>query len=290
MVYLVDNPPARRQFRHPRRERPSGGIALHTAENTIDLTGIDTGAEAVADFIRRRDTPGSYHILADADSVIHLIRFSDEAFHDATGSNPYSLSVSGATQAAKWNSMPANRREAMVRNMALGAHLEAVWLLANYGIVVPARWISVGDYRNREPGFVRHADLDPNRRSDPGTTFPDELFFDTFADLQAGGTTGGDFTMADIERVMGELATIKTMVGQTATTAKNNRQVIVDNVVAILGPKIEQSIKVGVQGAQTAANNRDVITNRVDALIDQAVADIVAAIEDPDNADNVVPQ
>ena len=75
----------------PRRARPSGVTVLHTAENVIDLVGPDTGAEAVAAFIRTRTTPGSYHDLVDRDSALQLVPYGAEAYQDGTGSNPYAL-------------------------------------------------------------------------------------------------------------------------------------------------------------------------------------------------------
>ena len=45
MAWLDDHPPKRSQFRDPRRERVSGVIVVHTAENVMDSIGVDTGAE-----------------------------------------------------------------------------------------------------------------------------------------------------------------------------------------------------------------------------------------------------
>src|SRR5688572_20697417 len=101
-AYLVANPPRRSQFRKVRRAKPTGTIVLHSAENAPDLRLPDEGAERIASFIRNRTDPGSYHVIADQDSRIQLVPFSHEAFHDGTGSNPWSIGLSLALRASDW--------------------------------------------------------------------------------------------------------------------------------------------------------------------------------------------
>jgi hypothetical protein len=257
MAYLVDHPPARRQFRSPRRAKPSGGIAIHTAENTPDTLGPDAGAENVAAFIARRSDPGSYHDLCDSDTIVQLVRYTDEAYHDGTGSNPFSLSVSGATQASRWDQLDDEYVESMTRNMARAAARQAAWLKTTYGIVVPARWISAADYRNHKPGFVRHADLDPSRRSDPGTRFPDELFFDTYAALMAGATPDQEDFMATADEFLKVLKDPRVRYELTAidaegfrdgpTTRREIRELVGLGVkeayLGASGPRVDQAIQ-----------------------------------------------
>lgn len=172
MVYLIDHPPRIRQFRSPRRQRPSGVVVVHTAESFPDETDPDTGAENVARFIARRTNYGSYHDLADSDSIIQLVRYSDEAFHDGTGSNPHSYGVSAATQAAKWNTLGNDWVDDCVRNMAKAAARYARWIKTHHGVTIPARLIRRAESERRKPGFISHAERDPDRRTDPGPTFP----------------------------------------------------------------------------------------------------------------------
>jgi hypothetical protein len=180
-VYLVDHPPKIRQYRCPRRATPSGVIVVHTAESFPDETGPDTGAENVAAFIARRTNFGSYHDLADSDSIIQLVSYSCEAFHDATGTNPHSYGVSAATQAAKWASLGDDWKAATVRNMARAAARYATWIRSTRGIAIPARDITAAQARARVPGFVTHAELDPARRTDPGKGFPWTAFLAAYA-------------------------------------------------------------------------------------------------------------
>jgi hypothetical protein len=189
-IYLIDNPPRTQQFRCPRRVRPSGIIGVHTAEAIGDETGPDSGAENVARFIANRTTFGSYHLLADSDSIIQLVEFRCVAYHIGThGLNEHTIGISAAAQAAKWNSYSKAWREATVRNMARAAARAARWLHRTYGITVPARRITLAQALNGQRGFLAHGDADPDRRTDPGATFPWTLFLSTYAAEMADSGT-----------------------------------------------------------------------------------------------------
>lgn len=180
-AYLIANPPRQRQFHRPRRAAPSGVCLVHTAENTPDTDGTDGAAEAVARFIQGRADFGSYHDLVDSDSIVDLVPYDAEAYHDGTGSNPHSYGVSAATQAARWATLPKAVRRAMVRNMAKAAARYAKWIRAERGIIIPARRITRAQSEARVPGFLAHADRDPDRRSDPGAGFPWATFLADYA-------------------------------------------------------------------------------------------------------------
>lgn len=182
-AWLVTHPPARSQYRHPRRADPSGVIAMHTAENTPDFVAFDGGAEAVANFIRTRDTPGSYCDLVDSDSCMHLVRYLDEAFHDGTGTNPHSYGLSIATRADVWPFAPQAWRDGAIEQAAQAAGRYAHWLRDRSGIVIPAVRITADQARARTPGFVTHALLDPTRRSDPGRDFPWAQFLTRYTEI-----------------------------------------------------------------------------------------------------------
>lgn len=180
-AYLIEHPPRTRQFRRPRRATPSGVIVVHTAEAPPDVIGPDTGAENVAAFIANRSDFGSYHDLADADSLINLVPYDAEAYHDGTGSNPHSYGVSAATEAARWPSLPPAWRDACVRNMARGAARYARWIEAEHGVTIPARRITREQSEARVPGFISHGERDPGRRTDPGPEFPWSTFLTYYA-------------------------------------------------------------------------------------------------------------
>lgn len=174
-AYLIANPPRQRQFRE-RGTKPSGVIVVHTAENTPDWVGSDTGAEGVARFIQGRTDFGSYHYLVDSDSIILMVPLNLQAYGDGTGSNPHAIHVSGATQAAKWDQASVEWRLATAQNMGKAAARAAKWLKRHHGVEVPARRISRAQSDARVPGFISHAERDPARRSDPGKDFPWDVF------------------------------------------------------------------------------------------------------------------
>ena len=72
------------QMHSPRREELVGIIGVHTTEGVLDGQGPDMGAENTANYISDRDTYGSYHDIADTDSLVYVVDYDDEAFHIAT--------------------------------------------------------------------------------------------------------------------------------------------------------------------------------------------------------------
>ena len=187
-AYLIDHPPARSQFRKPRREKPSGVIAVHTAENTPDYVAFDGGAEAVARFIQSRTTPGSYHDLVDSDSSINVVPYEWEAFHDGTGTNPHSYGLSFATRADVWPVAPKAWRDGAIEQGAQAAWRFSRWIKAIHGVTIPAVRITADEARRRVPGFVTHAQLDPGRRTDPGKDFPWGQFLARYAALMGASS------------------------------------------------------------------------------------------------------
>lgn len=154
---------------------------LHTAENTPDTVATDGGAEAVANFIRGRADPGSYHDLVDSDSGIQLVRYDCEAFQDGTGSNAHAWGGSVATRADFWPLAPKAWRDGAIHQLAAAAARYAHWIKATHGITVPARRITRAESERRMPGFISHAERDPTRRTDPGKAFPWNQFLAEYA-------------------------------------------------------------------------------------------------------------
>ncbi len=185
LPYLIKNAPARSQFRSPRRSRPSGLTVLHTAESVMDTVGPDTGAENVANFIRTRREAGSYHDLVDSDSALQLVRYGDEAYHDGTGSNAWSLSISWALAAADWPKLTAERRDAFLRQGAVAFRRQQAWLTSHDYPTTPLRRLTKAQSDAGLAGFIKHGDRDPGRRSDPGMRFPWERWFELCAPTPA---------------------------------------------------------------------------------------------------------
>lgn len=173
-AYLIDNPPAISQYRN-RSRRPTGLVVLHTAEGVMDTVGPDTGAEATAEFIRRRTSYGSYHVICDSDSRITLVPFHLAAFQDGTGSNEYALAISFACKTSDWRRMSPEKRKGFLRQGALAFREMQVWLKANYGITTPLRLVSKAQSDAGAAGLIYHGHRDPARRTDPGIS-PPNLF------------------------------------------------------------------------------------------------------------------
>lgn len=183
-AYLIDHPPRQRQFR-ARGTTISGVIVMHTAESAPDTTGTDLGAEGVANFIRNRTDFGSYHWLADSDSLIDLVPMRDfQAYGDGTGSNPHAIHISAATQAHRWSSLPKAWVEGTIENMALAAHKASDLLEAVHGVRIPAKRRTKAETDCRLEGFITHGDRDPERRTDPGKDFPWPMFWEAYKDLE----------------------------------------------------------------------------------------------------------
>lgn len=226
MSWLDTHPPARSQFRRPRRAKPSGVVVVHTAENTPDYVAFDGGAEAVANFIRNRTDPGSYHDLCDSDSSINLVDYNCEAFHDATGSNPHSYGVSIATRADVWPLAPRVWRDGAVRQAALATARYSRWVRANYGIVIPARRITRVQSTEGVPGFISHEERDPERRHDPGDGFPWGMYLDLYAEEMSQSEDNDDMGLSADDRawVEGRLSRALSFL----TTGKGNAMVNVN--------------------------------------------------------------
>jgi len=95
------------------------------------------------------------------------------------------VGISAAVQAGKWLTIPADRRDRIYRNMAVCA-AEFVTYMAGKGVDVPLRRITGVEARNRVPGFCAHGDSGLYR-SDPGTQFDWDLFFEYTRQALAGG-------------------------------------------------------------------------------------------------------
>jgi hypothetical protein len=187
-AYLATHDTALDQYRSPRRARPTGLVCIHTAESILDTIGPDTGAEAVADWMTRRTNYGSYHDLADSDSVVHLVDYGDEAFHDGTGSNPWSLSISFALPASAWPKLSAEKRRGFLRQGAIAFARQQAWLKAHGYPTTPLIRVTRAQSDAGQPGFISHAERDPSRRTDPGVFFPWGEFFDHCRAALAGHT------------------------------------------------------------------------------------------------------
>ena len=208
-IFLEDNPPARSQFRVGRRAPVKPVIVVHTAESGTDTSGPDPKAENVSRFIASRSTAGSYHLVGDADSIIQLVRFENEAFQDATGSNRWAVGISLAMNAADWSQLESARRDEFVTTAAQMAYLAAKWM-KDVGLPFPESRLltKIESDRANANGFISHARRDPARRTDPGRDFPWTDFFRRYQQILSDGglVPGRDTLVRQIQRLVGVTA------------------------------------------------------------------------------------
>lgn len=180
-LYTRSNPHA------PWRANEMRGWYYPTRLQTIRLIVLHTGesdpSPASAENVSRwqRDTaavPSSYHVNIDSDSDVTLLPDEATAFH-CVGFNSMSLGMSWATRAAWWGRYPGWDIPAIER----GAQWAAAKCLT-HGI--PPRLITRAQAAAGSWGFARHSDLDPARRSDPGSRFPMAVFMARVAQLVDG--------------------------------------------------------------------------------------------------------
>jgi hypothetical protein len=177
-AYLTDHPPVRDQFRERtywKRHTITGCTVAHTTESIMDTVGPDTGAEAVAEWIRRRTDPGSYHDLVDSDTGITLVPYHLGAYQDGSGSNGWATSLAFACKTTDWAKMPPAKRRGFLRQGALKFAAQQLWRKAAGHPLTRLRRITRAQSEAGESGVIAHGDRDPDRRTDPGIE-PPHLF------------------------------------------------------------------------------------------------------------------
>lgn len=182
--YLAQHRSKVPQHNEQRRDgtRFAGLIVVHTAENATVLSGADSGAQAVAQYILGRDDHGSYHAIVDADTILHMAHPEWETFH-CRYTNRWSYGIAVAIRSADWPALEEvrhgdwSRAEAILDNLARAAADAVDYALTEHGVTVPLKRISRSEALAGKPGFVAHADTDPDRRSDPGKDFNWDFFF-----------------------------------------------------------------------------------------------------------------
>lgn len=176
---------------HGHRERKGGAksirlVVLHTAE-ALDgkLADGDSTAESVAKYLSTTARRASAHVVVDSDSEIVLLPDEAVAFH-CRGVNSISLGLEIAYRAASWGSDP-KREDALISRAAA--------VLVRWGSThrIPVRRLSLAEVDRGHRGIAAHADLDPKRRTDPGSTFPwGKLFARIFEIAKALGEPLGE--------------------------------------------------------------------------------------------------
>lgn len=160
-------------------------VVIHSAENTADTDGTDTGAENVSKYMTtnvQKSPAGSiwgvsWHATVDSDSVVWTCPRSWRCVH-ASDFNARSLGVESAYQAAKFAALPAEYRAALLDNLAA---VVAVWCIdEDIDPILRTRpQIEAG-----QSGLIPHGTAHgiagvspPSHRTDPGWTRNDWATF-----------------------------------------------------------------------------------------------------------------
>ena len=224
------------------RSRVSGVVGVHTTESGVYLEGADPGAENTAGYLTRRTSHGSYHIMADWDTIIPLVRPTFAAWADTTN-NAHAMSVSGAMNAARWRDLSPERAARIVRNMGIAAAMLVRDAIA-HGVldeIVPARRITAQQaIDGSAKGFYGHGETNPGTRYDPGQNFDWDLFLATYAAAVGGSITYQStsnqegFLMALTDKQQEELYYILCTAEGRKERAQQDANVLLASTVAML--------------------------------------------------------
>lgn len=144
---------------------PKRVISIHTAENNPSVSS----AEAIGGYFSRTDRAASYQTVFDSTGPLRLIP-NDGVAYGIRNFNTPTIHLSAATRTIYWGKDKA-WDDATIEHMAE----EAARISRDLGI--PLHRISRSSALNGAKGVVAHADMDPDRRTDPGANFPWNQFF-----------------------------------------------------------------------------------------------------------------
>lgn len=167
--YLLDNPPASRQFYPSRANTPTYAVGVHTSEGS---TGPGS-AQGLAAFIALRSDPGSYACIVDSEETIVMVPPDYTTFSvAASGYNSRTWHICLAGKSAELSPDDPNTQAMITR---AGEAIRALWLML--GIPLSnAQWI--GTAALDRPGLFCHGDVQPWDRSDAWSTHLDRARLD----------------------------------------------------------------------------------------------------------------
>jgi peptidoglycan hydrolase-like protein with peptidoglycan-binding domain len=185
--YLLDNPPARRQFWPSRINGLSGGVVIHTTEGS----GGFNSAENTAGFISRRQDSGSYHVIVDSEAEAAVLLMPDDHVAFGVAAPGYNSRCWMIAIAAPSAALNADSPYTIIEIDNMAREIVNFWVRNGFDPVTSAQFIGEG-VKDR-PGLAHHGDVQPADRSDAWSRREDRWVFDSLL-LQhiakhAGGAT-----------------------------------------------------------------------------------------------------
>ena len=238
--YLIDNPPASKQFWPSRNGGLSGGVVIHTTEGS----GGENSAENTAGFISRRSDPGSYHCIVDSEANAAVLLMPDDytAFGvAASGYNSRCWMIAIAAPSAALNAdSPYTQIE--IDNMA--REIVEFWKRNGFDPVASAQFIGE-DVKNR-PGLAHHGDVQPWDRSDAWSRREDRWVFDSLL-LQAIARHAGGSSPAPLPPQEPTIPTPVPVgsiwgVGSKGDKVKEIQRVVGVTQDGVYGPQTERAV------------------------------------------------
>ena len=233
--YLLDNPPASRQFYPSRNNGLSGGVVIHTTEGA----GGDTAAENTASFISRRKDAGSYHMIVDTDSSVAMMPDDYVAFGVAEpGFNSRCWMIAIAARSADLNPDDP-RTQAEIDRM--GAEIAAFWQRNGINAAEASQFI--GDSVKDRPGLAHHGDVQSADRSDAWSRRENRWVFDSLL-LQAIERHSGTAPVAPPTPTQPVPVAPETTwrVGSTGDKIRDIQKIVGVAPDGIFGPQTERAV------------------------------------------------
>lgn len=165
--YLIDNPPASRQFWPSRNAPMTGGVVLHTTEGV----GGDDSAENTAGFISRRQDPGSYHCIVDWNSTVYLMPDDFTAF--GVAADGYNSRCWMIALACKSSELDINDWMTNVMIDKAGQAIVEFWRRNGIDPSSANDWIGTGVLERA--GLCQHGEAQPWDRSDAFVGHPQQF-------------------------------------------------------------------------------------------------------------------
>lgn len=294
--YLLERPPARQQYRRPRRQRQTGAVGTHTTEGLLDAIAPDTGAENVAGYIVIRTTPGSYHRTIDSDSVVVLLPDDAEAFSIAA--DRLNQSTVNFALACRTTDLDPDHPWTLAAFRLFASEAVAYWRREGHDPVACARWLTRPQVLAGEAGLFHHGTVQPWDRHDAFTRHPRRAELEALMVrlvLEAAGLDLPEDPVTDddvnrIAQAVAQIVKAERHVDDAATEKRRDERLDaierrLDDLDGLPDAVIESrrhTRKMVLAGVQLAAEaiGRITVDDLDPAMIRQAVADAVDGLDE----------